>query len=798
MKKCLRNILIILLALHSNIAYSQQIDSMMSVYADQLSPEKLHIHFDKSIYNPGETVWYKVYILQRGDTVSRNIYLDWYDEEGKFITHSSSPLVFSTASGSFDIPAHYKGSSLQVKAYTNWMLNDDSAFSYQRQLKINIITSTVKKPIAFKTTLAIFPEGGFLIEGLRTRLAFKASNQYGIPVSIIGVLADQNNQIIDSLEAQHDGMGSFYFNPEAGNTYHINWQDADGQTGITPVPVTKKGGAALSIQKSSNKALFQITRTNQVAENFKKLNLLIHMNQVLLYQVAINISEKTTLNSEVPINELPTGLLQFTLFTSDWIPIAERVVFINNRSHEFDVTVKAPVINFDKRGKNSLELLVSDTLFTNMSLSITDADASVPDENNIFSDIFLSSEIKGKIYHPAYYLSNNSDSVSADLDLVMLTNGWRRFDWDKIKAHISPKIIHPIENEYMKLMGKVSGISNNQVSELNMIIVSKDSSRQFISTALQNDGRFEQPITLFDTARILYSINNDAKLSTNVTLQVQNGLLQLFPKNINPFNNDFGTLIDSQVKEKLDALWAKQGELNRKMAATTLKEVIVTTKIKTKEGKLDEKYTSGFFKESPAKKAYILDLTDPKLVTSANTIFEYLESRIPGLIVHANGSMQWRGSSPILYLNEIRADIGTLSTIPLINVAMIKAFPPIFMFATGGGTGGAVAVYTRVGIDYTPPEPPGLQSTQLAGYTKFREFYNPTYEQPENGFVKPDIRTTLYWNPSLFTNATQQTIQIDFFNNDFSKSFNVVLEGINAVGKMTRIVRRIDGKTKIE
>ena len=204
-----------------------------------------------------------------------------------------------------------------------------------------------------------------------------------------------------------------------------------------------------------------------------------------------------------------------------------------------------------------------------------------------------------------------------------------------------------------------------------------------------------------------------------------------------------------------------------------------------------DRYSSGFFKESPAKKAYILDMTDPKMVTSANTVIEYLVNRIPGLNVSPSGSMQWRGSGPVFYLNEVRADLATLLTVPLISVAMIKAFPPIFMFATGAGAGGAIAVYTKNGNDYIAPELPGLQTVQLSGYTLFKEFYNPNYDQPENGFVKPDNRTTLYWNPHLITNKAQQQLRVEFFNNDITKSFKVVLEGINAAGKMTHIEKTI-------
>ena len=771
----------------------------MEVYADRLAPEKIHMHFDKTLYNKGETVWYKIYILHRGDTASQNVYLEWYDADGKIIKHTVAPMLLSTSQGSFDIPENYAGQSIQVKAYTRWMLNDDPAFSYQRELLVNTNTAKTAKAVPNKTKVETFPEGGHLIQGLNTRVAFKATNQYGNPVFIKGVLVDDKNNTIDSLHIQHDGMGSFYFVPVVGQTYQINWIDQYGASGSTPIPVTKTEGARITIIKTKDKARFQIERTDDVPENFKRMILLVHMNQVTLYQVAINASQKTIVNSEIPVTNLPTGLLQFTLFTEDWLPIAERVVFINNRLHEFNVKITAPQINVDKRGKNAIELLVPDTLFTNMSLSITDAAINPPDQHSIFSDILLSSEIKGKVYNPAYYFSGDADSVTAHLDLVMLTNAWRRFDWDKIKASIPPKINHPVETGYMKMHGQVLGMKkNNSQASLNMVVLNKDSSKQLIFVPVEKDGSFEYPLVFFDTAQVFYNFNNNKSLTEKAELEIDNGLLKPGPKSISPASGIHFLWNDSLAKQKLNALLAEQELLKKRMAETTLQEVIVTAKTKTREEILNEKYTSGFFSGGSTRKDYILDLTDPHKATSASNIVQYLQSKIPGLVVRGN-VMEWRGDGPDLYLNEMRVDIATILDVPLINVAIIKAFPPLFMFSAGGGRGGAIAVYTRKGNDYVQnAEVKGLPNLLLAGYSKFKEFYSPSYEQPDDSFAKPDSRTTLYWNPYLITNHAQQNIRIDFFNNDFTKSFNVVLEGINAAGKMTRVVRTIEANSKIE
>jgi hypothetical protein len=332
-------------------------------------------------------------------------------------------------------------------------------------------------------------------------------------------------------------------------------------------------------------ARFQVERTASVPENFKKMVLLIHMNRVGLYQVAIDASDKTILSSAIPVKDLPTGLLQFTLFTSDWIPVAERVIFINNRSHEFDVTLTAPLVNLDKRGKNTVEVFVPDTLFTNMSLAITDAALNLPDQHTIFSDVLLTSEIKGKIYNPAYYLSADTGSVAANLDLIMLTNGWRRFDWDKIKAHIGPKIDYPVETSYMKLTGTVLGLKKNSPgAELNLIVRNKDSSSRFISVPVAKDGSFAYPMIFFDTAKLFYSFNNNASLTEKAQLQISNGLLVPSPPKIELVSTAPDGWNGSQAKQKLDNLLAQQELLRKLMAETTLKEVIVKTKDQIETG----------------------------------------------------------------------------------------------------------------------------------------------------------------------------------------------------------------------
>ena len=416
----------------------------MNLYAYAFPKEKIHVHLDKTVYNKEETIWYKIYILDdQGLThLSKNVYVEFFDTTGKLIRQMTSPLYQSTAKGSFDIPADYTGNFLRMKVYTQWSLNDEPDFQYVRDLVINNNTPPdPKKTFIAKTKVELFPEGGDLINGLLCRIAFKASDNRGLPVAIKGILMTENNKVLDTLKVKHDGMGSFMLMPKAGEKYIVKWTDPTGNSGTTIMPAAKAEGVTLSVTPTNELAVVKIERTINVPEESKKMTLMVHMNQLLLFKVNVNATEKTGLVAKIPITEMNTGVLQFTLFNENWIPLAERIVFVNNRNHEFGVKLTPQLASLTKRGKNVFDVYVSDTTATNMSISITDASIEqIIPPNTIYSDFLLSSEIRGKVHNAGYYLSTDADTVTAHLDLVMLTHGWRKFNWEKLKAGIAPEL----------------------------------------------------------------------------------------------------------------------------------------------------------------------------------------------------------------------------------------------------------------------------------------------------------------------------------------------------------------------
>ena len=791
-------------------SFSQKNDSLLAVYKGNYQQEKIHIHFDKSIYRKGETIWYKAYLLA-GESLSdfsRNFYVDWYDDFGKLIKHNIHPVFESSARGEFEVPASYNSAKLHVTAYTQWMLNFDSAFLYSNDILVSQIDTSKSKNKIPTVSIHFFPEGGDLVNGINSTVGFIANTPSGKPVAVRGAILNTKNELIDSFVTEHDGMGKFAIEPSYNEQYTCNWMDEFGINHSNALPKVKMTGASIEAQVLNNKAVFAVKRTEDASGNYKIIHVVATINQKLVYNANINLISKKSVAGEINIENLPTGIMQITVFDANWLPFAERIVFVKNQQYEFLPDLNVINKRLNKRGKNSLEVFVPDTLLSNLSVSVTDAGLFHDSTTNIISQFLLSSDIKGYIHNPAYYFSSFADSVSQHLDLVMLTHGWRRFNWDAIKTRQLPTFAYSMDSDYLQIRGqmfmnntgKPFTVKPNQ--SITMIMQAKDSSKQYFMVPVAADGSFKQRgLIFFDTARVFYQLNGDKKLNDLATVKFQYSLpaidfLRAIP--ITRYNES-----DSLHLLRNNQFYTAAEKATKYYdSAVVLKEVVVTSKIKSSTDILDEKYTSGLFS---SKNGYAFDVLNDERAQASLDIFHYLQDMVPGMsmsipFLGANGAedansnnvpgLNWRDGTPDIFLNEMPSDAGAVMGIQMSDVAYIKVFRPPFMGSTGSGPSGAIVIYTKKPSDVNTSLMKGLGNALVTGYTKYKEFYNPDYAvaQPK----VPDMRATLYWNPYLLTDKKNKTAKIDFYNNDVTQRFRVVIEGVNASGKLARVEKIIE------
>ena len=600
---------------------------------------------------------------------------------------------------------------------------------------------------------------------------------------------------MDSFKAMHDGMGYFFIEPKANETYTAKWKDEQGNSYQTALPAAKSDGILLQVHNTGKKKGFIVSRTAQAAENLKQLHIVASMHQQMVYMANIRLSETLSIGGAIPTEQFPSGVMQVTVFDVNWVPVAERITFINNGDAVFSPEVGFSTLGFSKRGKNVLEISMPPNMSANLSVAVTDAGIGADSSDNIISRLLLTGDLKGNVYKPYYYFSNDSDSTINHLDLVMLTNGWRRFNWAKVVQGKFPEIKYPKDTSFLSFSGKVFGASPGQLREagdLYFILRGKDSSQQILSLPIASDGTFQDPsLIFFDTLKIYYQFQKNRSFSDMSELRFFNNIIQK-PAHVYVDKDNNIQLQDTSGNYRNFFIAQQRARLEELMKGTTLAEVTVQTRTKSPVQLLDEKYASGFFKGGDG---YQFDITDDALAQSSPNVFTYLQGRVAGLQITTNGpqaSLSWRGGSPQVYLDEIPTDISNVGSISMSNVAYIKVFRPPFMGGFGGGSGGAIAVYTRKGGDVKTEPGKGLPYKNVAGYTAIREFYSPNYGTFNEKNEREDLRTTLYWNPMVLTDPENHRIQLSFYNNDVTDSFRVIVEGMSPDGKLTRVEKVVE------
>lgn len=781
----------------------QVVKTNIDGYSAAYPQEKIYIHYDKAAYAPGETVWFKAYIMKGADIsdLSKSFYVDFTDADGNLLQHSVYPVVQASASGSFTISDNFKDKSLHVHAYTKWMLNFDSTFLYDKDIRILAKAGgkADAKP-STKVVVQFFPEGGDCVAGLKTKVAFKATNQNGLPVAITGTVTDSKGGFVDSIITMHDGMGFFYIEAQEGETYTAKYTDKALVDYETTLPAVKAVGASLEIRPGKLRTGFIVRRTDNAPDNMKQMHIVATMQQQVVYTAGVNLDATPFTSGTIPMASLPTGILQVTLFDAAWVPLAERICFVNKNDYRFEPKVDFEVQSAKKRGKNVLVIDVADSAEANMSVSVTDAGLGVDSSDDIISHLLVTGDLKGRVYNPSYYFSENNDRIAADIDLVMLTNGWRRFNWAQAIAGSRPEMKYAPDTAWLNFKGAIEGARPEQIREAGTFtaVVSTqghDSARSFITIPLKNDGSFNVPgFIFFDSLKVYYQIKSKAglKLSYLPTVNFNMSGLPRF-SHLNLDKNKLSyAFFDTSGNYRSSMIALQEAKLQELLKTTTLQGVTLKTKAKSRLRQLDEMYTGGRFRGGDVAAQF--DMLNDKFAGSSPDVLTYLVGKVPGLLISGQGTpdaeVGWEGRPVRFFIDEIGYDLDMVNNLNMNDIAYIK----VLRSSVFTGLGGSIAIYTRRGTDVKemPDKDAKLvQYKAIAGYNSVKEFYSPNYDTANQANAQPDGRTTLYWDPMVLTNAKKHKAKLVFFNNDFSDKLRVVIEGVNAEGKLTRMVKFI-------
>ncbi|GAB3022084.1 Plug domain-containing protein [Niabella terrae] len=772
-------------------ANSQTLEEKYLQWAKQNPTEKVYLHLDRNTYYSGETVWFKGYFVTSWvpSGLSSTLYVDLLDPAGRRVLQTVFPASAGVVAGQLDLPETLTSGTYLIRAYSPVMLNFPGFLFSQR---IRIVGKAPKKAgnpdKSSGPQMRFFPESGNMVNGMLNQIAFKATDENGLPLKVEGTIYDDKNNPITTFSTIHDGMGSFVLQPLEGSSFYAR---INGMTSSFPLPASVSNGVTLSVVDAGAGKKFQIRHAGQ-DPLFRPAYILGQAGGDIVFKAQLK-GDKPEINGSIDDRNMFSGILQITVFNQDDMPLAERLTFVDHQDYILPATFTTDTLNTDPRGRNHFSIALKDTVLGNFSVAITDADYEEASgrEENIYSWMLLSSDLKGYIHRPSYYFSDNSAAVKKARDLLLMTHGWTRFKWVDVRDNKLPEARYR-DSGYIQLRGRVNIEGTRKPfadKDLIMFLSPEDTTEQkrgtprFIHT--DADGRFQlDSVIFFEKMRILFS-DIRGKKSKYIKVKMDADSLRMafnLPDIEMPYEPAAGPVAEKMTSSFDDFLKAE---------GLTLETVTVRSRQKSEAEKLDEEYASGLF--AGGINSRTLDLRNENF---AGSIFQYLQGRMAGLMVSGspgNYTISFRGGgfgggNVTLYLDEAPVDADFIESIPVNQIAMVKLLPNS-VATPGGGT--ALGIYMKKGADLRAAMEAATDIINYSGYTIIREFYNPDYDaRPEND--KVDNRITLSWQPYFFVAQADPVIPVIFYNNDRTKRFKIVAEGITNDGRMLRLEKIIE------
>jgi hypothetical protein len=800
------------LLLITNILSAQKIAGELSLFRKKFPAEKIYIQYNKEQYTVGETIWFRAYLTNNHapSGLSNNFYLQLTGNNGKVISNNKYPVIGAAVSGTIDIPDSVAGGNYTVKAFTPAMLNSNAGFIYTKKIQIcnpatGKINNDTRQRLSSKISLHFFPEGGSLISGINTVIAFMAVDEFGYPVEAEGRILSDDSSMTVPFRSYHDGMGHFYFEPHAKIKYTAV-TEVNGQVLTFALPPVQSSGMVLNVVDEKGGKVFKISRDKLQESNPDTFKVVARISDVIVYEGKFCFGDRLLAKGRIPTDSLQSGILQITVFNNDDAPVLERLAFVDNREYEAGTSLSVLKLETEPRGLNSLEFDFPDTAQRSCSMAVTDyQDDPAPNEENIISSLLLTSELKGKIFNPRYYFSDQSDSVRNAMDDLMLTHGWRRYNWKKILDHEYPE--QKMMDEYLiNIPGTVQNAKKTEVMSggtLNIFIAAEDSSLLTYNYPVNKQGHFLLDSLLFSgSAKLYYSYTDANGKQKPVSVFLDEKKSPELPADLFYVNNEnmisaVSDLSESVEKEKTsDArkiTWIQKGFEKAK----ELENVNILSKAMRPVDILNEKYATGIFKTGSR---YIIDnITRPEVLAGGGrgNVLRFIASRLHRVGLSGGGFFNiTKGGSPIaIFINEFPAAYTELDQLRIEQIAIVKFWdtdPVVVASDYGGGT---IVVYTKKYEDESAykSKPPDAPYFLYNGYSIEKEFYSPDYSISPDKNKGRDLRTTLYWNPKLYTNAGENCIRVNFYNNDVSRKFKIVLEGIDNKGRLIFLEKKIGG-----
>jgi hypothetical protein len=806
--------------------------------------EKVYLHFDNTGYYLGETLWFKAWLVtaenNRLSPMSKVLYVDLLTPEGDVLQSQKLKVENGQANGSFLLKDSLYAGYYEVRAYTKCMMNFGEDVIFSRVFPVfdkpkeegsyaakrmtlrpgtKALNSGREKPEKLDNIdVTFFPEGGNLVTDLSNRLAFKAVNKQGKSIDITGTLLNSKGEEVSSFTSMYRGMGAFIFYPDGGK-YSAKITAGD-KTVKVELPKAIPSGYSLQVNNYQPQEMqVQITKTTDLPSDTVGLSFMCR-GKVYAFKTFSLASDQPALFT-IPKDIFPSGVIQITVFNAKGQILAERLAFVNQDDAlqlktEINTTYQpfSPInINFqlnDSQG-NPLE--------STFSLSVRDRGTEIYTgySDDVRSNLLLSSELKGFIENPGYYFEKNDVRHVAALDMLLLTQGWRRYEWKKMAGVDKFDVKQGIEKGLV-VDGKIlTDIGKKEKENVDVTM--------WMLTPYQKGTCTTDKQGNFNLALDDFYGKVELNIETRINGKLRDHRIQLnraFNPSPKAYETTEVTLPDSipTYRQTVETIAPVVGKVEEKKTPTndvktkesmneknhTLKELTVTEKKKwsqKQEGASQADIVYDVNKE--------IDKLRDKGESEPSNIFDFLYQQRGVFSANLDGfndklSCTYMGKDVIFIVNNTLARISDGSreninnydranpinntVIPTVYDLDMSLVESIMIVQSSTKTLGYCTEcdrgkeYTLIYI-YTNPDKAlvdggGKRKTIFEGYSNVRQFYSPDYKAVGLPDEK-DHRRTLYWNPNVKTDS-HGVAKISIFNNINCKMIDILTEGVTKEG----------------
>ena len=852
MKRRFLYILLLMLTASSLYAQSEETTRILSYLQKAMNfnkvvpQEKVYLHFDNMGYFENETLWFKAYVTRTYDgrptDLSKVLYVELLNPMGDVIKTRKYPIdSLGVSHGEMKLDTLLGSGFYEVRAYTRYMTNWGTNAVFSRVFPVfkapkeegdysdlniksglykhrepnnrdktdSLYLAAIDNGIDVRnlmTTISaqFYPEGGDMIVGKKCRVAMMVVDDNGRPYESEGFLMNERGDVLTSIETDSLGRGFFEVVPDAGRlTFQMrNLKKREKkQVQFFTLPPAKQEGCALSVDAVNEQMLAVLQCSDGICGNMLGY-VLMHDGNIIRCDT---IKAVPLMEIELDRKTLPEGVNQLTVFDSRGAIMAERLFFICPKPDKSDsIQVTTLTQKLKPCGKVELELQTKPN--ANLSFSAMDAHTLTNGkQGNMKTWMLLSSEVKGYIPNIYYYFEADDTKHRKDADLLMLTQGWRRYDWRLMSEKYIFRKAQPIEDQFY-LYGQLREYrKHNPVSNVHLYVSLYNQQGQSLignaTTDAEGNYAFKMPFMDGEWKMNIYTTRDMKRGEEKKTYLV--GIDRQFsptPRYITPTEAEILHPLkpNAFVKKPIqDSEWEEEDEF---VPITKKDHVLQNVTVKAKKKRYFTNDNWYYKNENVGRYGatvyYDIDRELDNYLDKGEkepTIFELLAKRNayfnnpecknlprvsfgswPGHMAYDHKTIHWmvdngdKGcSGATTGENGCSGDWKFPIWPSEIKSLYIKPGDPAF-------------IYLYRHQVFTTESNKGLRRTYFQGFNQAS-----TFEMNDYNVIPPmaDFRRTIWWQPDIITDA-QGKAKVEFFNNSTCEEMYISVEGMTLDGKI--------------